>query len=74
MSWNRQHFSKPERKVVRHARVPFGVQHCEDCGRELTTTHQVRRFGGRCRPCWSSYSSAVVVARVTAVGEFAQQG
>lgn len=56
MSWNRQQFKK-ERKHLRHARVPLGGTSCTDCGRGLHTTHSVLHFGGRCRSCFSSYSS-----------------
>ncbi len=59
MGWDRKQFKGRESRP-RHARVWLCVAHCEDCGIRLRVTHQVSRFGGRCRGCFS-VSELVVV-------------
>jgi hypothetical protein len=53
MSWKAQQFKKPAYKRVRHAHIHFGVSKCQDCQRDLRATHEITRFSGRCRSCWS---------------------
>ncbi len=59
MGWDRKQFKGRESRP-RHARVPLCVAFCEDCGGRLSVTHQVSRFGGRCRACWQAVSVAVI--------------
>ncbi len=53
MGWNATQY-KQVRKEPRHARVSLSVVRCVDCERQLQQTHQVVRYGGRCRPCWEA--------------------
>ena len=66
MGWTRAQYRKVP-KHPRHTHVPLCVARCSDCGRELVATHQVSRFGTRCRPCFSTYSLSVVDARFSPV-------
>ena len=59
MSWDRAQHRKVQ-KPRRHARVPLGVARCQECDRVLHATHSLAQFGGRCRECWSIFSSAVI--------------
>jgi len=58
MGYQRQQF-RAEPKRVRHARVSFCVAHCIDCQVQLSVTHVIVRFGGRCRRCWSGLTQSV---------------
>ncbi|GCE28135.1 hypothetical protein KDA_36190 [Dictyobacter alpinus] len=51
-------------KQPKHARVSFHAAQCQDCGRELRITHVIRRFGGRCRACWSTLHFGVADVEV----------
>lgn len=57
MGWSKKQYVKPERKVLRHARVSFAVAVCPDCQRALPLTHPVQLYGERCRSC--CFSSGV---------------
>ena len=57
MGFHRQHFIKPTRQP-RHVRVPLHVANCTDCGSQLQHTHQVSRFGNRCRGCFVAGTQA----------------
>ena len=59
MSWDRVQHRKLQ-KPRRHAQVPLGVARCEECHRALHATHSLAQFGGRCRECWSVFSSVVL--------------
>jgi hypothetical protein len=65
MGWQAQQFKKSEHKRVRHARLHPGSSRCQDCQRDLRAVHEITRFFGRCRGCWSAF---VADSEVTLVG------
>lgn len=60
-SWLKKQYVKPERKVLRHARVSFAVVRCIDCQRVLPVTHMLQVYGERCRSCYLLYGASQVV-------------
>ena len=60
-SWSKKQHVKPERKVLRHARVSFSVSQCPECHRNLPVTHPLHVYGERCRSCCFSYDIPHVV-------------